>query len=518
MQAPNAAKAEGQHSAMASSRKPRAAKGLEGLFASLLSKVSDQAGKDSKAARALSADPKNARPDPPRRTPRKRLRQGRAPEPPPVRSEAAPASVSPAVQRGRTRSTSTRAAAAKAVDPDSARPQKRRKAALPRKHGSAPGRTNGARKASFPRWFHPFGRRLAARKPGPRTNPNRWKAWGARIPRSAKPALPWWTFASAWTRRPRPPRRNAWKPCPGTGRTPGSAPGIPPRARPRPPRAVKRVRPGPARPPSRTRSRRASTSSITATSSKAAQIVLKDGDAGLIRLRLEPETLGGVKIELKLTEKHISGTIVVESDEAKSAFEGNMNALPTPSRERLRDDEPLGRGARRRSAGLRGTAGRRAGAVLLRAPAGARALRARWRRRRAALPGRARSTCLSEHEGGMTMNINTQLSPADLAQTKFDVEAFNKDLKAQNQGRSVKTELDKDDFLKILITQLQHQDPTAPMRGQGIHRPDGAVLLPRADDEHERELRQALRPPRLERGRSPCSARPSRSWTASEPS
>lgn len=60
---------------------------------------------------------------------------------------------------------------------------------------------------------------------------------------------------------------------------------------------------------------------------KAAQIVLKDGEAGLIRLRLEPDTLGNVKIELKLTEKNIAGRIVVETDEAKCAFEKSLAGL-----------------------------------------------------------------------------------------------------------------------------------------------------------------------------------------------
>jgi flagellar hook-length control protein FliK len=60
---------------------------------------------------------------------------------------------------------------------------------------------------------------------------------------------------------------------------------------------------------------------------KSAHIVLKDGDAGTIRLRLKPESLGNVKIELNLSDNNISGRIVVESDEAKSAFERNMNQL-----------------------------------------------------------------------------------------------------------------------------------------------------------------------------------------------
>jgi len=60
---------------------------------------------------------------------------------------------------------------------------------------------------------------------------------------------------------------------------------------------------------------------------QSAHIVLRDGDAGTIRLRLRPESLGNVKIELNLSENNISGRIIVESDEAKSAFEKNMNEL-----------------------------------------------------------------------------------------------------------------------------------------------------------------------------------------------
>ncbi|GAB1457251.1 hypothetical protein MASR2M48_25590 [Spirochaetota bacterium] len=60
---------------------------------------------------------------------------------------------------------------------------------------------------------------------------------------------------------------------------------------------------------------------------RSAQIVLKDGDSGIIRLRLEPESLGGVKIELKMTEKQISGKIVVQSDIAGEAFRSSLDAL-----------------------------------------------------------------------------------------------------------------------------------------------------------------------------------------------
>ena len=60
---------------------------------------------------------------------------------------------------------------------------------------------------------------------------------------------------------------------------------------------------------------------------RSAQIVLKDGDAGLIRLRLEPESLGGVKIELKMADKQISARIIVESDLAGEAFRSSLASL-----------------------------------------------------------------------------------------------------------------------------------------------------------------------------------------------
>jgi flagellar hook-length control protein FliK len=60
---------------------------------------------------------------------------------------------------------------------------------------------------------------------------------------------------------------------------------------------------------------------------QSARIILKDGDAGTIRMRLNPPELGNVKIELKLADNSISGKIVVESDVAKTAFEKGLADL-----------------------------------------------------------------------------------------------------------------------------------------------------------------------------------------------
>jgi flagellar basal-body rod modification protein FlgD len=60
------------------------------------------------------------------------------------------------------------------------------------------------------------------------------------------------------------------------------------------------------------------------------------------------------------------------------------------------------------------------------------------------------------------MDINLSLSPQDLAAVNREVDTFNKTV---NQGKTTKPggQMGKDEFLKILITQLSHQDPTQPM-------------------------------------------------------
>ncbi len=58
------------------------------------------------------------------------------------------------------------------------------------------------------------------------------------------------------------------------------------------------------------------------------------------------------------------------------------------------------------------------------------------------------------------MDPSNLISGADYTKLQSKVDAYNK---ALQNGREIKNTLDKDDFLKILVTQLSHQDPTQPM-------------------------------------------------------
>ncbi len=60
---------------------------------------------------------------------------------------------------------------------------------------------------------------------------------------------------------------------------------------------------------------------------KTGHIVLRENNQGLIRLTLNPESLGNVRIALELSEGKISGRIHVSSREAYEAFNENLDGL-----------------------------------------------------------------------------------------------------------------------------------------------------------------------------------------------
>jgi flagellar basal-body rod modification protein FlgD len=58
------------------------------------------------------------------------------------------------------------------------------------------------------------------------------------------------------------------------------------------------------------------------------------------------------------------------------------------------------------------------------------------------------------------MELSATLNAQEQSLIRMQVDSFNKTIE---QGKKPSQNLGKDDFIKILITQLTHQDPTAPM-------------------------------------------------------
>ncbi|MDR1866851.1 MAG: flagellar hook-length control protein FliK [Treponema sp.] len=60
---------------------------------------------------------------------------------------------------------------------------------------------------------------------------------------------------------------------------------------------------------------------------RQAQIIIRNADSGTIRLSLQPESLGKVKVHIEMVENKITGHIMVESTEALRAFEREVHSL-----------------------------------------------------------------------------------------------------------------------------------------------------------------------------------------------
>jgi flagellar basal-body rod modification protein FlgD len=58
------------------------------------------------------------------------------------------------------------------------------------------------------------------------------------------------------------------------------------------------------------------------------------------------------------------------------------------------------------------------------------------------------------------MDFSAIMSGQDQQRVQMQVESLNKTL---SEGQGLSQNLGKDDFLKLLLVQLQHQDPTKPM-------------------------------------------------------
>lgn len=61
-----------------------------------------------------------------------------------------------------------------------------------------------------------------------------------------------------------------------------------------------------------------------------------------------------------------------------------------------------------------------------------------------------------------TLGFGMKMNAQDIMRSKMQTETLNKSV--TKNGQMMKQQLEKDDFLKLLVTELQHQDPTNPMQ------------------------------------------------------
>jgi len=64
------------------------------------------------------------------------------------------------------------------------------------------------------------------------------------------------------------------------------------------------------------------------------------------------------------------------------------------------------------------------------------------------------------------MDFPLKMNNEELFKTKVAADSFNKTL--YKNGRKVKKDLGKDEFLKLLMVQLENQDPTKPMEDKAF--------------------------------------------------